>query len=109
LTENAVLVLEWRETARADLLAIVDYISDDDPDAAQRLKDDIEAKAVKLTEHSKLYRVGRIAGTREMVVRTNYVVIYTEDARAVTILRVLHAAQQWPPVQEQNHAKTPVE
>jgi len=26
----------------------------------------------------------------------NYVVIYTEDARAVSILRVLHAAQQWP-------------
>ncbi len=26
--------LEWRETARADLLAIVDYISDDNPDAA---------------------------------------------------------------------------
>ena len=37
-------VLEWRETARADLLAIVDYISDDNPDAAQQLKDDIEAK-----------------------------------------------------------------
>ena len=32
-------VLEWREAARADLLAIVDYISDDNPDAAQRLKD----------------------------------------------------------------------
>jgi addiction module RelE/StbE family toxin len=93
-------VLEWRETARADLLAIVDYISDDNPDAAQRLKDDIEAKAGKLPEHPKLYRSGRVAGTREMVVRTNYVVIYTEDTRAVSILRVLHAAQQWPPTQE---------
>lgn len=30
------------------MLAIVDYISDDNPDAAQRLKDDIEAKATKL-------------------------------------------------------------
>ena len=45
-----------------------------------------------------LYRAGRVSGTREMVVRSNYVVIYTEDTRAVTILRVLHAAQQWPPV-----------
>jgi toxin ParE1/3/4 len=35
-----------------------------------------------------------------MVVRPNYLVIYTENARAVTILRVLHAAQQWPPTQE---------
>jgi toxin ParE1/3/4 len=35
-----------------------------------------------------------------MVVRSNYVVVYIEDARAVTILRVLHAAQQWPPAPE---------
>jgi toxin ParE1/3/4 len=36
--------VEWRETARADLLAIVDYIADENPDAAQRLKDEIEVK-----------------------------------------------------------------
>ncbi|HUB90055.1 MAG TPA: type II toxin-antitoxin system RelE/ParE family toxin [Dyella sp.] len=41
-------VVEWTETARADLIDIVDYISDDNPQAAQKLKDDIEAKAVKL-------------------------------------------------------------
>ncbi len=41
-------------------------------------------------------RVGRIEGTRELVVRRNYVVVYAEDPGAVTILRVLHAAQQWP-------------
>jgi toxin ParE1/3/4 len=64
--------LEWREAARADLLAILDYISDDNPDAAQRLKDEVEGKASKLPEHPKLYRAGRVAGTREMVVRTNY-------------------------------------
>ncbi len=90
-------VVEWRETARADLFAIVDYISDDNPEAAQQLKDDIQAKVATLAEHPKLYRLGRVAGTREMVVRRNYVVVYAEDARAVTILRVLHAAQQWPP------------
>ena len=93
-------VLEWREAARADLLAIVDYISDDNPEAAQQLKDDIEAKVAKLAEHPKLYRPGRVAGTREMLVRRNYVVVYAEDARAVSILRVLHASQQWPPPQE---------
>lgn len=93
-------VLEWRHAARADLLAIIDYISDDDPDAAQRLKDDIEAKAAKLPGHPKLYRIGRVAGTREMVVQSNYVVIYAEAAQVVTILRVLHCAQQWPPAQE---------
>ena len=92
--------LEWRQLARADLLAIVDYISDDNPDAAQRLKDEIEAKAAKLLEHPRLYRSGRVAGTREMVVRTNYVVVYSEDDRAVTILRILHTAQLWPPTDD---------
>ncbi|MDL2409610.1 hypothetical protein PY650_29075 [Rhizobium calliandrae] len=29
--------------------------------------------------------------------RANYIVIYMEDPFAVRILRVLHAAQQWPP------------
>ena len=40
--------VEWSEVARRDLLAIIDYISDDNPDAAQRLKDDIEAKVAML-------------------------------------------------------------
>lgn len=90
------LNLEWKATAIADLLAIVDYISDDNPDAAQALKDEIEAKTSRLPDNPQLYRVGRVTDTREMVVRPNYIVIYTEDAIAVTILRVLHAAQQWP-------------
>ncbi len=82
--------------AVADLMAIVDYISDDNPDAAQALKEDIEAKTLRLRENPQLYRTGRVEGTREMVVRSNYLVVYAEDAHTVTILRVLHAAQQWP-------------
>ena len=88
--------LEWKATAIADLLAIVDYISDDNPAAAQTLKDEIENKASKLPGHPMMYRVGRTDGTREMVVRRNYIVVYAEDPGTVTILRVLHAAQQWP-------------
>ena len=90
-------VPEWRQAARNDLLAIVDYIADDSPAAAQALKDDIEAKVSALSDHPKLYRAGRVEGTREMVVRGNYVVIYTESQAAISILRVLHGAQQWPP------------
>jgi toxin ParE1/3/4 len=53
-----VLNLEWKATAVADLLAIVDYISDDNPDAAQALKNEIEAKTSRLPKDSQLYRVG---------------------------------------------------
>ena len=96
MTRSDVLDLEWKATAIADLLAIVDYISDDNPDAAQALKDEIEAKTSRLPDNPQIYRVGRVDGTREMVVRPNYIVIYAEDAIAVTVVRVLHAAQQWP-------------
>ncbi|MDX6007269.1 type II toxin-antitoxin system RelE/ParE family toxin [Cupriavidus necator] len=48
--------LEWTAWARADLLAIVDYISDDNLDAAQHLKDELQAKAACLPEHPWLYR-----------------------------------------------------
>jgi toxin ParE1/3/4 len=91
-----VLAVEWRSTARADLLAIIDYISDDNPDAAQALKDEIESKAAMLRTHPNAFRQGRADGTRELVVRSNYVVVYLVDVQAISILRVLHAAQQWP-------------
>jgi len=83
------------------LLAIVDYISDDNPDAAQSLKDDIEAKTAKLPEFPKLYRPGRVEGTREMVVCSNYIVVYQEGGPTLRILRLLHAARQWPPVTDE--------
>lgn len=57
--------LEWLELARTDLLGIVDYISDDNLDAAQRVKDDIEMKAEKLLEFPKIGRPGRVEGTRD--------------------------------------------
>lgn len=80
----------------ADLLAIVDYISDDNPEAAQALKDESEARTARLGDHPGLGRPGRVRGTRELVVRPNYIVVYAVPPRAVTILRVLHAARQWP-------------
>ena len=42
------LIPEWRQTARDDLLAIIDTISDDNPAAAQALKDKIENQGFEL-------------------------------------------------------------
>ena len=88
--------LEWRAAARDDLLAIVGYIVDDNPEAAQELKDEIEAKTAALRGHPKLYKPGRGKGTWEMVIQPNYVVIYRDTVTEIAILRVLHAARQWP-------------
>jgi len=87
---------EWRAAVVSDFLTIIDYIADDNLDAAQALKDEIEQKVGRLADQPRLYRAGRVGGTREMVVRPSYIVVYAETEQAVTILRVLHAVQQWP-------------
>lgn len=89
--------IEWTELARNDLMEIIDYISDDSPEAAQNVMDDIKTKALNLLNFPAIGRHGRVEGTREMVVSANYILVYQEHARAIRILRVLHAAQQWPP------------
>lgn len=89
-------VLEWRETARADLWAIMDYISDDNPNAAQQLKNEIETKVLALIEYPRLHKPGRVMGTREMIIRANYILVYIENEQTISVLRILHAAQQWP-------------
>jgi toxin ParE1/3/4 len=91
--------LEWRPQARADLLEIVGDIADDNPDAAQELKDEIETKAAKLPDHPKLYKPSTRAkgkGMRDMVVRANYVLIYRETPELVEVVNVIHARREYP-------------
>lgn len=88
---------EWRQQALDDLIEMVAYIAEDNPDAAQELKDEIEAKAAKLPEHPKLYKPSqRVKGMRELVVRSNYIVLYRETLALVEVVNVLHARRQWP-------------
>lgn len=87
---------QWRPRAEWDLIAIVDYIAADNPDAAEALKEQIIRKANLLPANPRAYRGGRVTGTREMVVTPNYLLDYTEMRGNITILRVLHAAQRWP-------------
>lgn len=93
---NAVSELVWKASAVTDLTAIVEYISDDNPDAALALMDEIQGKVTQLSLHPKRCRPGRVPGTRELVIRASYIVVYAETPKLVTILRVLHAAQRWP-------------
>jgi toxin ParE1/3/4 len=74
----------------------MDYIAQDNPAAALELDLEFEAKADPLPKHPKLYKPGRMKGTREIVVRPNYVMVYAIEGDTITILRVLHTAQQWP-------------
>jgi addiction module RelE/StbE family toxin len=96
---NKPIPLQWRPQAQADLLDILEYIAEDDLDAADALQREIDDKTAALPLHPKLYKLSsRVPGMRELVVRPNYVVFYRESAHLVEIVNVVHARRQWPPI-----------
>ena len=88
--------LEWKPIAENDLLNIITFIAAESPVSAEHFALDIRARVEGLPAHPELYRVGRQRGTREMVVHPNYLVVYRIVKTTIEILRVKHAAQQWP-------------
>lgn len=82
--------VEWRPEARAELRAILEYIVERNIAAASDLREAIETATTAVPQHPYLYRLGRVLGTREIVVHPNYLEIYRITDR-VEILSVLHA------------------
>ncbi len=89
--------LVWTRPATADRRAIRTYIAQDNPTAALALDELFSEKAGRLLDHPGLGRPGRITGTRELVAHQNYILVYDLTSDLVRVLRVLHAAKQWPP------------
>jgi addiction module RelE/StbE family toxin len=90
--------LFWTPDATQDREDIYDHIEADNPAAALSLDEMFAQKAGRLVDHPGLGRLGRVTGTRELVVHQNYILVYDVAANAVRVLRVLHAARQWPPI-----------
>lgn len=87
---------DWTDEARQDLAAIIGFIASDNPAAADAFLDRIIERADRLPHHPHAYRQGRLPGTREMVIHPNYILVYAVGKGAVTILRLLHSARNWP-------------
>jgi toxin ParE1/3/4 len=89
--------LEWSALAFEDRLAIFDSIEADNPRAAITVDDQIRNQIESLATSPELGRIGRVSGTRELIIgHTQYVAAYQIADDTVRILRVLHGAQQWP-------------
>ena len=88
----------WRPMAEADRENIFDYIAQDNPRAALALDEELSAQLELAAQHPALSQPGRVPGTREIVVRPNYIMVYRmeDSGDTLVVLRVLHAAQQWP-------------
>ncbi len=91
------MTIEWTVFAMIDRKEIFDTIAADSKRNAVAVDDRIESQVDLLIDTPEIGRLGRISGTRELVIqRTPYIVAYKMEEEAIVILRVLHGARQWP-------------
>lgn len=91
------MLVYWSDRAQEDIVQIVTYIAQDNPDAAERIERRIYQATARLTEQPGMGRPGRVDGTRELVIGgTRYIVPYRVRGQVVEIIAIMHGAQQWP-------------
>jgi len=90
----------WTDPAEEDRGRIVLFIAQDNPQAALEMDELFTAAADSLAAFPTRSIIGRVSGTRELVVHRHYILVYgiDETADTVYIKAVLHTARQWPPV-----------
>ncbi len=87
----------WFKMAVRDLEWVKDYISQDNPQAAQKLVLRIKDAVLLLREQPGMGRLGRAPNTKELVIdHTSYILPYRVRDNRIEILRVLHATRRWP-------------
>jgi len=75
---------------------IIGFIEQRNALAAQNLLAAIFQIAENLPLMPYLFRLGRVAATREHLVHPNYIVVYQVGENVIDDLRVLHSRQQYP-------------
>jgi plasmid stabilization system protein ParE len=89
--------VRWTTTAAGDLAQIVEYIRKDDPAAARRVAQTIFGSVAGLHTFPSRGRIGLAENTRELVFAPwPYIAVYEIIGNQVQILRIRHAAQDWP-------------
>ncbi len=87
----------WLDEALEDLKAIGAYIAQDDAKAAYNVLIRIKAAADNLSHHPEIGRIGRVSGTREIVVNDiPYILPYQVTDKNIRILAVMHTSRKWP-------------
>lgn len=90
--------LLWSPSAVADRTDIFDYIAAENPAAALASDTAIARHVERLRRFPNAGRIGRVEGTRELVLpRTPFVAVYRATPTGIILLRILHGAREWPP------------
>jgi toxin ParE1/3/4 len=89
--------VRWTTPAREQFVSAYEYIAEENRAAAVRTANKIWKSTELLARHPMAGREGRVAGTRELVIRgTPFIVAYRLERNEVSILAVMHAARKWP-------------
>jgi len=89
--------IRWSPTAISDIEEIRDYIATDDPRTAQKISVMIRTSVGGLSSFPMLGCIGRVAGTRELVIPgTPFIAAYRVDEDEVVISKVLRGRRSWP-------------
>lgn len=90
--------IRWTMRALRRLDEIGAHIQKDNPDAAARVVSRIVSAVDMLSDFPATGRVGRINGTRELVLADIPYVIPYRVGHDVEILTIMHVHQRWPSV-----------
>ncbi len=89
--------VRWTLPAANQLREIFEYIAAGNLGAAGRMVRRIHNSIEQTAKMPNAGRIGRVAGTREVVVPgTNYLVAYRVVEDAIQILAIMHGAREWP-------------
>jgi len=89
--------LVWRKRAQDDRKHIARHIMEKGGlQASLDLDAQFVAKAETTINGIIRHKPGRLHNTFEIVVQANYIIVYRVKKTQITILRVLHARQQFP-------------
>jgi addiction module RelE/StbE family toxin len=90
------MLIEWSEPAEADLAEILSYfISQHEEDMGKTIISHVIKSVDRLASNPLSGRIGRINGTRELIIRQFPYIVYYRivDNKCAEIVRVLHTAR----------------
>ena len=90
--------VRWLRKARLNLDSIHAYVAQDNPQAATRVIQQIIDRVDDLAANPNLdsSRLGRVAGTRELVIPPSYIIPFRIKGEVLQVIRVFHTRQRWP-------------
>jgi toxin ParE1/3/4 len=84
------------ENYNTRLSEIFEFITLKNETAALTLVLDIDDQVDQLQDANFPHRLGRVAGTRELVARPNYIVLLRKTGDDIVAFDIVHAAQDFP-------------